>query len=282
VPVQRFELYHARVSPDVRPAQRRSPRSFFLAAVGCALTVGLVGLAAPLLGLPPLAGFALAYVAVTGEILLLSALAPQLAPVRVAGVCAAGMLALWGLSRMPATAPYAAALTLALGTSATLLGAAVGARIEKPGQLAAVALVSALADLWSVFDPNAPSARFAEQVLAHPEQLALFALPFPLLGTALVPAVIGAGDVVFAALYVAAFRAHGLSVARVLLALLLAFGAGLLGLLVTLRPLPLLPLLGLSVLAADPAARSLSGREWRTVIVVCVALLSAIMIRVLR
>ena len=122
----------------------------------------------------------------------------------------------------------------------------------------------------------------AEQVAAHPEQLALFALPFPLLGTELVPAVIGAGDLVFAALYVAAFRAHRLPLARVMVALSLAFASGLAGLLVTLRPLPLLPLLGLAVLACEPATRSLTRREWRTVLLLCAGLVSAISVRVLR
>ena len=264
------------------PALTVSPRGFGAAALGCALSVWLVGLFAPRLALEPLLAFAVAYVAVTLQILALAWLAPSLAPrflLLAAGACA---LALLALAWAPNTLAYAALLTLALGPLAGLLGGFVGARIEKPGQLAAVALVSAIADLWSVLDPSAPSARFAEQVLAHPERLALFALPFPLLGTSLVPAVIGAGDVVFAALYVAAFRAFHLSVERALLALLGAFLTGLCALLILQRPLPLLPLLGLAVVACDPAARSLTGREWRTVLLVCAGLGAAILLRVSR
>jgi hypothetical protein len=257
-------------------------RSFWLAAVCCALAVWLVGLVAPRLALDPLGAFAVAYVAVTLQILALASCAPRLAARSLLLACGACALGLLALAFAPNTLLYAGLLTLALGALSSLLGAFVGARIEQPGQLAAVALVSAIADLWSVLDPTAPSARFAEQVLAHPERLALFALPFPLLGTPLVPAVIGAGDVVFAALYVAAFRAFGLSVKRVLLASLGAFVTGLCGLLILQRPLPLLPLLGLAVVACDPAARSLTGREWRTVLLVCAGLITAILLRVSR
>ena len=251
-------------------------------ALGCALLVYGTGTVAPALPLEAHWAFVLAYGAVTLEILALSWCAPRLSLLFSALGCALPVLGLVALAQLPASAPNAALLTLALGTLATLLGAALGARIERPGQLVAVALVSAIADLWSVFDPSAPSARFAEQALARPEQLALFALPFPVLGTPLIPAVIGGGDVVFAALYVAAFRAHGLSVRRVLLALGAGFVVGLVGLLVTLEPLPLLPLLGAAVVVSEPAARSLSAREWRTVIGVSAALVLAIVLRLSR
>jgi len=51
------------------------------------------------------------------------------------------------------------------------------------------------------------------------------------------------------------------------------------GLLLLERPLPLLPLLGGAVLLVEPSARSLTGREWRTVLVVCGALALAIVLR---
>jgi hypothetical protein len=255
---------------------------FVACALGAALLVYGTARVAPQLTLEPHWAFVVAYSAVTLEILVLSWCAPRLSPLRSALVCALPLLGWVALAQLSATARTAALLTLTLGSVAALLGSALGARIEKPGQLAAVAVVSAIADLWSVFDPSAPSARFAEQALARPDQLALFALPFPVLGTPLIPAVIGAGDVVFAALYVAAFRAHGLSVRRVLLALAAGFALGLLGLLVTLEPLPLLPLLGAAVVLSDPAARSLSAREWRTVIGVSAALVLAIALRLSR
>jgi len=251
-------------------------------AAASAALVYVCGLYAPTLAVAPAPSFAIAYGAVTVEILALAWSAPRLRPLWTALVCALAVGGVGALASQLASPHSAALLTLSLGCLAALLGAALGGRIEKPGQLAAVALVSGIADLWSVFDPGAPSARFAERAIAEPDRLALFALPFPLLGTPLIPAVIGAGDVVFAALYVAAFRAHALSVKRVVLALGVAFALGLLGLLVTRAPLPLLPLLGAAAVAIDPAARSLSGREWRTVIGVCVALVIAIALRLSR
>jgi len=260
------------------PFDRRLLLWFLAAALGCALWVYLASLFAPRLAVPPLVAFALAFVSVTAEILLLSWCAPALkwrVSLPLVLVSVAALAPLQGAA-LPASGLAAGLLTLALGVACPLLGASLGTRIEQPGQLVAVALVSAIADLWSVFDPGAPSARFAEQALAAPEQLAIFALPFPLCGTPLVPAVIGAGDVVFTALYVAAFRAHRLAVPRLLLALALGYALGLLGLIVTMRPLPLLPLLGAAVIASEPAARSLHKREWRTVGVVCGALLLAV------
>lgn len=276
--------------PLAKRATAEPPSSFPARALGTLLgsaaasaaLVYVCGLCAPALTIAPEPSFAIAYGAVTVEILALSWSAPRLKPLWTALVCALAAGGVGVLASQLASPRSAALLTLSLGCLAALLGAALGARIEKPGQLAAVALVSAIADLWSVFDPSAPSARFAEQAIAEPDRLALFALPFPLLGTPLIPAVIGAGDVVFAALYVAAFRAHALSVKRVLVALGVAFALGLLGLLVTRVPLPLLPLLGAAVVAVDPAARSLSGREWRTVSGVCVALVVAIALRLSR
>jgi hypothetical protein len=251
-------------------------------AAGCAALVFIVGSVAPQLASAPLFAFALAFACVAGEIVLLAVLGPRLRPVHALGVVGAAVVPIVLLAGAPAHAPQAAALTLVLGVGATVIGATLGARIERAGQLVAVALVSAIADCWSVLDPSAPSARFAEEVMAHPEQLALAALPFPLLGTTLVPAVIGAGDVVFSALYVAAFRAHGLSLRRVALALAAGYAVGLCGLLALERPLPLLPLLGAAVVLSEPAARSLPRREWRTVLAVCAALGLAIALRIAR
>jgi hypothetical protein len=244
----------------------------------CALAVFFASLIAPLVRLDPLVAFAISFACVTAEILALSWFAPGLRWKQAWVLVTLAVLPLLILYffAAPVAGWSAALLTLALGAGAALLGAALGSRIEQPGQLAAVALVSAIADLWSVFDPGAPSARFAEQALAEPGKLALFALPFPLFGTPLVPPIIGAGDIVFTALYLAAFRAHGLSAKRLTLALLVAYGLALIGLVVLLRPLPLLPLLGAAVLACEPAARSLTRREWRTVAAVSLALLVAV------
>ena len=255
----------------------------FTVALGAGLLVAALGAIAPQVALAPRAAFALAFTAVALEILLLAAMAP-LRTTGGAMVVAVGalLIVLVVLRDAPARGLAPALLTLALGSVATLVGAALGARIEQPGQLVAVALVSGIADLWSVLDPGAPSAQLAAEAMAEPERLALFALPFPMLGSNVVPAVIGAGDVVFAALYAAVFRRHRLSRARVLAALGVGFALGLGALLSTLRPVPLLPLLGGAVVLCDARARSLPAREWRTVAAACAALLSVIALRVLR
>ena len=251
-------------------------------ALGAAFVVWSLGAIAPRVALAPYPAFALAFAAVALEIVLLAAAAPMRATRGAVVALGALLLVLVALRDEPARGMAPALLTLALGSTAALVGAALGERIEQPGQLVAVALVSGIADLWSVLDPGAPSARLAAEALAEPEQLALFALPFPLLGSDLVPAVIGAGDVVFAALYAGVFRRHGLSHIRVLAALSAGFALGLGALLITERPVPLLPLLGGAVVLSDARARSLPAREWRTVALACAALLSVIALRVLR
>jgi hypothetical protein len=258
----------------VRP---ETPSRTLLLAVASAAALVVLGTSwvATRVQLAPLLGFTLAYGFVAGQILALAWAAPVRGLRELAPAVGSALL-LIGLLRAldAASEPWSAALlTFALGVAASSIGAALGGRIEQPGQLAAVALVSATADLWSVFDPSAPSARFAAEALAEPEKLALFALPFPLLGSDLIAPVIGAGDIAFTALYVAAARAHRLAVGRLLVALAVAYAAGLIGLLALLRPLPLLPLLGLAVVASDARARSLSAREWRTVAAVCVGML---------
>jgi hypothetical protein len=255
---------------------------FLLTALGCALLVWLCALAAPLVRLDTRLAFVLAYLSVTAEIMALALAVPRLRALHAGCAVLFAAVPLCLLMGAPATALHAAVLTFALGVAATLLGAGLGARIERPGQIAAVAIVSALADLWSVFDPSAPSARFAEDALARPDQLTIVALPFPLLGTPLIPALIGAGDVLFVALYVAAYRSHRLPIGKLAVALVLAFCVGLLGLLASERALPLLPLLGVAAVASDPAARSLHAREWRTVAMVSALLILAIVLRLTR
>jgi hypothetical protein len=250
---------------------------FLGCSFACALCVLGAGHVAPTVALDARLAFALAYIAVSLEILILSATMPL--PRWVISLSALALL-MW-LANVPAAPWSAALLTVALGVGVTLVGGAIGAAIERPAHLAAVGLVSAIADLWSVFDPGAPSAKLAEKALAEPEKLSPFALPFPLLGTPLIPAVIGAGDVLFVALYVAAFRAHELPTRKLFAALALAFAAGLGVLLVTLRPIPLLPLLAAAVLACEPSTRSLERREWRTVLSVCALMLAVIAFRVL-
>jgi hypothetical protein len=142
-------------------------------------------------------------------------------------------------------------VTAALLSGATLIGAAIGRAIEHPGQLVFVAVVSAAADFASVFHPSGPSAAMAHSELA----LSLVALPWPMLGTPAIEPMLGAGDVVFTALYLASARRHGLCMVRTVLALLGAYLATALTVLVLERAVPALPLLGLAFVLVHPAAR---------------------------
>ena len=74
--------------------------------------------------------------------------------------------------------------------------------------------------------------------------------------------ILGVGDVVLAALYLAAATKHGLSRARTLAALAAGFTATFVALLLLERALPALPFLGLAIVLAHPEAR-LPPREER-------------------
>lgn len=257
------------------------PRVRFLAWLGagllCAALVVGVSVLAPHLTLSARPAFALAFLWVSAEILLLSTLAPpSRGPLWWATLLS--MFATLGLlSGSRLTGESAGLVTAALLWTATGLGAALGARIDKPGHLTAVAAVSALADLWSVYDPAGPSAMLAQQVLAQPERVTAFALSFPLLGSTHIPALIGAGDVLFAALYIAGFERHALPRGRAMIGLGAGFLVGLVLLLTLERPLPLLPLLGGGIVLCDRRVRSLERRESRSVLLV-LAVVSALLV----
>lgn len=96
------------------------------------------------------------------------------------------------------------------------------------------------------------------------------------------PAIIGAGDVLFAGLYLAAFERHRLSSARALAGLAGGFALGLVLLLWLERPIPLLPLLGAGIVASDARVRSLPAKEGRSVLLVLAVLSVALAVRIWR
>lgn len=249
---------------------------WLLAGLVSAGLVLLAGQLAPHVVLNVRWAFAVAFAAVSLQILLVARATPQLRGPWLWGslLFAFGVLSLVSGARL--TAESAALAGAALLWTASGLGAVLGWRIDKPGHVLAVAAVSAVSDLWSVYDPAGPSASLARDVAAHPDRVPAFALCFPLLGSAHVPAIIGAGDILFCALYLAVFERHGMAVWRAMLALGGAFLVGLLLLLWLERPLPLLPLLGSAVVFSDKRARSLEPREGRTVLAV-VALVGALL-----
>lgn len=225
---------------------------FLFALSGALLGLAASAAAAPHLPLPVLWGYALSFSCVAASTIAV-ALCTSPPPGRRAAlwlVPGFGVLAIaWASDAMglPAALAVAAAL-LALGS---VVGTLVGRAIEHPGHLLFVALVSSLADTFSVAHPAGPSAAIA----AAPEALALLAISWPMFGTASIEPLLGVGDVVFTALYVAASRAHALPAPHTVLALALAFVATLLTVLATALPVPALPFLGLAMLVAHPVAR---------------------------
>jgi len=148
------------------------------------------------------------------------------------------------------------AVGLALLVGGASIGATLGARVAHAGYLLPVAVVSALADAVSVLHPAGPSAAIAND--SGMAQLLAVPAPVPQLGW--VP-ILGVGDVVFTALYVAAARRHGLGLGRTLTALAAGYAATLVAVVVWQRPLPALPFLGAGLVLLIPETRAIPTAE---------------------
>lgn len=243
-----------------------------LAIVSSALVVLGASLVAPSLALDPRVAFSIAFTVVSIELVLVGRLSfPTTGPITL-GAAIATLTALWSLRVQDISPASAALLTAVLLAGITLLGAAIGGRIQAPGHLLAVFGISSLADLWSVYDPTGPSAKLAVHAASQPEKLVVLALPWPMFGSERIEAIIGAGDILFAALYLAALVQHRLAATRAAWLMVGGLLIGLGGLLTFERAIPLLPLIGAAVMIAEPKARSLSARERRSVAVVLTVL----------
>lgn len=206
---------------------------------------------APQLALDPLVSFGIGLTAVAATVLATASRCPPAGRLALPGA-ALPMLALVWLSAHPLPdLEMAVAVTACLLLGCTLLGSIVGSAIEHAGHLVFVAIVSAAADVFSVFHPSGPSAAIVQSETA----LSVLALPWPMLGTAAIEPLLGAGDVVFTALYVASARRHGLAMGRTLLALTAAFAMTMVCVIVLEVAVPALPFLGLAMVAAHPEAR---------------------------
>lgn len=219
--------------------------------VAAAALLGLFASFAALVPVHPLVGYGVAFAAVAAQTLCASWAVRE--PPR------GGLV--WIL--LPAAAVYGVYLTGATGVAAamvvtiglltlgTLLGASIGSGIQHPGHLLFVALVSSGMDALSVLHPRGLSAALVKSEAA----LSVLAMSWPLLGTQAIAPILGVGDVVFTALYLAAARAHDLPVRRTLWALGLAYLATFALVVVVQLPVPALPLLGAAIVMAHPAAR---------------------------
>ncbi|MCC7535426.1 MAG: hypothetical protein IT379_04410 [Deltaproteobacteria bacterium] len=190
---------------------------------------------------------------------------------RAAAISFAVAVSSLGVAAWVGVAPGSAwvlATSVALLVGGSSLGALVGARIDSPGHLLPVVVVSSLVDLASVLHPAGPSANLVES----PRALALLAVWFPLLDAGRLAPILGVGDIVFAALYVAAIRRHGLSLVRVTVAAIGGLLVTMVLVILTAMPLPALPLLGIAVVLAIPEARRIPAADRRNAWLVMVAL----------
>ena len=174
------------------------------------------------------------------------------------------------------TAP-AAGLTGALGIilAACAVGTQVGARVESPGHILPVALLSAAVDLWSVTAAAGPT----HAIIQQPSLLRLLTVMASVPPSRTPEPQIGFGDVVFTALYFAIGERFNLSSRRTALAifggiLLAGIAAALLN-----APVPALPALGFTMLLAHPAARRVPTPDRKTALFTG-ALLVASIVRV--
>jgi hypothetical protein len=245
-----------------------SVRALALVSAACAGLLFAVWILSPALSLPsPYLAYVASFLAVTGMTLSAAAVAPvtgwrSLAVILAATVAALGAV-LWYAEGLP-LAVSAVVVTFALLLAGAALGGAVGGRIEHPGHLLAVAAVSVLVDSFSVFHPSGPAAA----VVARPAVIAVVALPWPVLGSRDLAPVLGVGDVVFAALYLAASRRFGLGVGRTAIAVGLGLIATMVGVMATRLPLPALVGMGIAVVAAHPRARRLPPKDRKQALVV--------------
>ncbi len=264
----------------MRSARAWLPLGLALLAASFALLIAATF--GPAWSISPRLAYAIAFTFVTLELLVAAHVAPSFSVRGAAPALLGATLLLLSVRGLPPTVGPSLCVTLALLLGSTVLGSLIGSRIEHPGHLLAVFAISTLADLWSVYDPSGPSAKLALQAAAEPDRLVLFALPWPMLGSAHIVAVIGAGDILFVALYAATLRRHALHALRATYAMGAGLMLGLVFLLQLERALPLLPLIGAGVMLAEPKARSLPADDRRSVAAVVVLLVGFLAYRFTR
>jgi hypothetical protein len=249
--------------------------------------IALLSLAAPALEVRVLVGLAVSFavaciVLVSGTALGSRAFtrAIEVYPLAIAGLSMVGAsywIAHFAHARVwleVLSALLASAGVLAVGTG---VGVAVGLNIGDPGHLFAVACASSAADIWSVTAPQGIThAVVTSRDVALQRMVTLSAAIPP--DPAPEPA-IGFGDVIFAAVYLAASTKHGLSRARTTLAItigLLLAGAATF---VLRRPMPALPFIGAAVVVAQPRAWRIPPRD-RVATALAAAMLVGVAIRI--
>ena len=174
-------------------------------------------------------------------------------PAAILGALAAG-------AAVVATSVLRAALVdAALIGLSHALGATIGRRVQHPGHLLPACAIAAAADLASVLVPGGPSHRIGESERA----LSWLAVQVPVPGAAAIAPVLGAGDLVFAALVLGTATRHELGLLRVTAAVLggvLLAGAASA---VAGAPVPALVAVAVTVVVAVPEARRVRPEDRR-------------------
>lgn len=212
----------------------------------------------------PTLGFALSASFVVATVVLTCAFAP-VPSLRMAalGVVPLAVLIGIGISGRPASdRVFGAVVLVALLTLGSAGGAFVGNRVAKAGWLFVVAYASSLVDAYSVFSASGPTSHVVQSEML----LSVLAIAWPVPGTHDLGPILGVGDVVMSALYLVAFRRHGLGMIRGAVALAVGFAATFSTAVALEMPLPALPFLGVAILAVHPRARRVPSEDRRSAI----------------
>jgi len=232
----------------------------WLAAVGAAVILLIAGIfVAPHLSLSLRKAYVIGFCIVVCETLVVSLLTPRIS-LRIllfALIPVSSLLAIHFAGDLGAVG--AIGVTAALLVVGPMIGSVVGAAIEHPGHLIFVAVVSAIADVFSVYSPQGPTA----VIVRTPEMLSVLSLPWPLLGSDEITGFLGVGDIVFTTLYFNASRKHRLGHFRTVTALVFAFAVTMVLVVCMEMPIPVLPFMGLAIVLFHPITRKPPEKDIR-------------------
>jgi hypothetical protein len=159
--------------------------------------------------------------------------------------------------------------------------------IEKAGHLIPVCVLGTLVDIWSVF--HGPSRQVAGQVMEHQQRMAeagvqtpppivdFLILHWPYPGADMMATLLGLGDLVFVAMFLAASRRFGLSLPKAFLLILAGLALSTAVALWWSRPVPALPFICTLYLAGNARGMKLNRKEWIITIGTAVVILAVIL-----
>jgi hypothetical protein len=144
--------------------------------------------------------------------------------------------------------------------------------IEKVGHLIPVCILGTLVDIWSVF--HGPSKQVAGQVMQHQQRMAetgvrtpppivdFLILHWPYPGANMMATLLGLGDLVFVAMFLAASRRFGLSLWKAFLLILAGLALSTAVAIWWSKPVPALPFICALYLAGNARGMKLKRKEW--------------------